>query len=238
MSDKHVNEKDNIYHLPQWEESSETKGNPFETSELPVLDELLRSMPPITNLHVERGGFQDLLRIYPIMKMDFSAPVLLSKRVLIRGLLGKKLELLLFRDELGREAGYALVSVRSPYGYVLVHMLGIYPYLRGQRLGKVAMELINRRYAGKKGILFELADTQVEQERVCALLAYNGYQESSFAYCSEGHVVRLFVRACEGTAEIAPVARLLLTALYDNLLPRTVARRRVQPVPEGDDHAE
>lgn len=236
MSDKYDNEKDNIYHLPRRDASSETKDDPFETDEFPALDDLLRSMPPITNLHVEQGGLQDLLRIYPIMKMDFSAPVLLSNHVLIRGLLGKKLELLLFRDTLGREAGYALVSVRSPYGYVLVHMLGIYPYLRGQRLGKVAMELINRRYAGKKGILFELADTQAEQERVCALLAYNGYQESGFVYRCDGQNMRLFVRPCEGTADIVPVAHLLLTALYDNLLSHTVARRRVQPEAEGTGH--
>lgn len=231
MSDKHVNENDNIYHLPQRETQP-------EEHTLADLDIWLQDIPPITNLHIERGGVQDLLRLYPMMKLDFSAPNRLPRLAMTRALLGKKLELLLFRDELGREAGYALVSVRSSYGYVLVHMLGIYPYLRGQRLGKVAMELLNRRYAGKKGILFELADAQEAPERTCALLAYNRYQESSFAYCSEGHVMRLFVRACEGTAEIAPVARLLLTELYENLLSHTAARRRVQPVPEGADHAE
>lgn len=231
MSDKHENEKDNIYHLPQWEE-------PPEERTLVDLDVLFENMPPITNLHIERGGVQDLLRLYPMMKLDFSAPNRLPKLAMTRALLGKKLELLLFRDELGREAGYALVSVRSSYGYVLVHMLGVYPYLRGQRLGKVAMELINRRYAGKKGILFELAETQETPERACALLAYNGYAESSFAYCCEGHAMRLFARACEGTAEIAPVAKLILAELYENLLSHTAARRRVQPIPEETDHAE
>lgn len=232
MSDKHDNEKDKIYHLPQRDEQPEEERTFID------LDILLQDMPPITNLHIEQGGLQDLLRLYPMMKMDFSAPDLLPKLAVMRALPGKKLELLLFRDELGREAGYALVSVRSPYGYVLVHMLAIYPYLRGQRLGKVAMELLNRRYAGKKGILFALSDVQETPERTSALLAYNGYQESDFVYCSEGHVMRLFVRACEGTAEIAPVAKLILEEMYENLLSHTAARRRVQPKLEETGHAE
>lgn len=232
MSDKYENEKDNIYQMPHREE------NPQAERQFADLEVLFQGMPPITSLHIERGGLQDVLRLYPFMKMDFARPALLPQRVLLRALLSKKLELHLFRDEFGREAGYALVSVRSSYGYVLVHMVDIYPYLRGQRLGKVAMELLNRRYAGKKGILFELMDTQKEPERACALLAYNGYEESGFAYRSEGHNMRLFVRACEGTADIAPVAKLILTELYDNLLSHTAARRRVQPVPEGTDHAD
>lgn len=231
MSDKHDNEKDNIYQMPQREE-------PPKERTFVDLDLFFENMPPITNLHIERGGVQDLLRLCPMMKLDTPAANRLPKLAMTRALLGKKLELLLFRDEFGREAGYALVSVRSSYGYVLVHTLGVYPYLRGQRLGKVATELINRRYAGKKGILFELAGTQEKPERACALLAYNGYEESSFTYHSEGHAMRLFVRACEGTAEIAPVARLLLTELYENLLSHTAARRRVQPIPEETGHAD
>lgn len=232
MSDKHDNEKDNIYHLPRRDE------HPEEAPMFADLDIFFQNLPPITNLHIEKGGLQDLLRIYPTMKLDFSAPVLVPERALIRALLGKKLELHLFRDEFGREAGYALVSVRSSYGYVLVHMLAIYPYLREQRLGKVAAELLNRRYAGKKGILFELAGNQAEAERACALLAYNGYEESAFAYRSEGQRMRLFVRPCEGTADVAPVAKLLLTELYDNLLSHTAARRRVQTETEETHHAD
>ena len=231
MSDKHDNEKDNIYQLPRQD------GNPEERT-LVDLDIFFQNLPPITNLHIERGGLQDLLRLYPMMKLEFSAPTLLTQSVLIRGLLGKKLELHIFRDEFGREAGYAVVSTHSSYGYVLVHMLSIYPYLRGARLGKVAAELLNRRYAGKKGILFELAGTLTEQARTRALLAYNGYEESGFAYCCEGHAMRLFVRACEGTANVAPVAKLILTEVYDNLLSHTAARRRVQPVTEETGHAE
>ena len=40
----------------------------------------------------------------------------------------RRMELLLFRADDKREAGYALVTVCSPYGYVLVHALTIYPY--------------------------------------------------------------------------------------------------------------
>lgn len=231
MSDKHENEKDNIYPFPQQEK-------PPEERMYADLDFFFENMPPITNLHIERGGVQDLLRLCSMMKLDFPASVRLPRLAMVQALFKKNLEFLLFRDEFGREAGYALVSVRSSYGYVLVHMLGIYPYLRGQRLGKVAMELINRRYAGKKGILFALAQTQEAPERARALLAYNGYAESGFAFCSEGDSMHLFVRACEGTAEIAPVAKLILAELYGNLLSHTAARRRVQPIREETDHAE
>lgn len=50
--------------------------------------------------------------------------------------------------------------------------------------------------------------------------------------------MRLFVRPCEGTADVAPVAKLLLTELYDNLLSHTAARRRVQTETEETHHAD
>ena len=121
----------------------------------------------------------------------------------------RRMELLLFRSDDQREAGYALVTVCSPYGYVLVHMLTIYPFLRGQLLGRVAAELIARCYAGKRGVLFC-------QSRTCAalparerMLKTNGYRQS--------------------TEDITPVAQLLLRDLYGDLLTPVNARRMIQP---------
>ena len=106
------------------------------------------------------------------------------------------MELLLFRADDKREAGYALVTVCSPYGYVLVHALTIYPFLRGQLLGRVAMELIARCYAGKKGILYCQSRTCAvlpERER---LLAKNGYRDTGFRFRWDGQPAALIcVRA-------------------------------------------
>ena len=80
------------------------------------------------------------------------------------------------------EAGYALVTVCSPYGYVLVHMLTIYPFLRRQLLGRVAAELVARCYAGKKGVLYCQSRTSPmlpERER---LLKTNGYCDTGFRF--------------------------------------------------------
>ena len=115
------------------------------------LEELLLQMPPIRKLHLERGRLKDLVRLYPDMKREFAAPELLPQAVIATAMVRRRMELLLFRSDDQREAGYALVTVCSPYGYVLVHMLTIYPFLRRQLLGRVAAELVARCYAGKKG---------------------------------------------------------------------------------------
>lgn len=224
MSENRDHEQGNVFYLPQ--QDGHTAMPEFDPAEF------LKQMPPITNLHVELGGLRDLARAYAVLKLEYDAPALLPQLTLARALIGRKLELLLFRDEYGREAGCALVSVRSPYGYAMVHQLMIYPFLRGQRLGKVALELISRRYAGKKGILFGLDPAMAEEVRTRALLEYGGYVPVGFDYRCEGKPCALYVRACRGTEKIAPVAGLILTALYADLLPRTVARRRVQPAAE------
>ena len=142
----------------------ETTGNWEPNEQLFGLEELLQQLPPIRKLHLEKGRLTDLMRLYPDMKREFAAPELLPQAVIATAMVRRRMELLLFRADDRREAGYALVTVCSPYGYVLVHALTIYPYLRGQLLGRVAMELIARCYAGKKGILYC-------QSRTCAVLA-------------------------------------------------------------------
>ena len=128
----------------------DTAGNWEPDEQLFGLEELLQQLPPIRKLHLEKGRLTDLVRLYPDMKRTFDAPELLPEAVIASAMVRRRMELLLFRADDRREAGYALVTVCSPYGYVLVHALTIYPYLRGQLLGRVAMELIARCYAGKK----------------------------------------------------------------------------------------
>ena len=160
----------------------DTAGNWEPDEQLFGLEELLQQLPPIRKLHLEKGRLTDLVRLYPDMKRTFDAPELLPEAVIASAMVRRRMELLLFRADDRREAGYALVTVCSPYGYVLVHALTIYPYLRGQLLGRVAMELIARCYAGKKGILYCQSRTCValpERER---LLTKNGYRDTGFRF--------------------------------------------------------
>ena len=144
-----------IVHFPPRAQApvQDTADNWEPDEQLFGLEELLQQLPPIRKLHLEKGRLTDLMRLYPDMKRTFDAPELLPEVVIASAMVRRRMELLLFRADDRREAGYALVTVCSPYGYVLVHALTIYPYLRGQLLGRVAMELIARCYAGKKGIL-------------------------------------------------------------------------------------
>lgn len=169
------------------------------------------------------------MRLYPDMKRTFDAPELLPEAVIASAMVRRRMELLLFRADDRREAGYALVTVCSPYGYVLVHALTIYPYLRRQLLGRVAMELIARCYAGKKGILYCQSRTCValpERER---LLTKNGYRDTGFRFRWGGQPAALYLRPCQSTEDITPVAQLLLRDLYGDLLPPVNARRMIQP---------
>ena len=120
----------------------DTAGNWEPDEQLFGLEELLQQLPPIRKLHLEKGRLTDLVRLYSDMKRTFDAPELLPEAVIASAMVRRRMELLLFRADDRREAGYALVTVCSPYGYVLVHALTIYPFLRGQLLGRVAMELI------------------------------------------------------------------------------------------------
>lgn len=125
-----------IVHFPPRAQSpaQEPAGNWEPDEQLFGLEELLQQLPPIRKLHLEKGKLTDLVRLYPDMKRTFDAPELLSEAVIASAMVRRRMELLLFRSDDKREAGYALVTVCSPYGYVLVHALTIYPFLRGQLL--------------------------------------------------------------------------------------------------------
>lgn len=121
------------------------------------------------------------------------------------------------------------MTVCSPYGYVLVHMLTIYPFLRRQLLGRVAAELIARCYAGKRGVLYCQSRTCAalpERER---MLRENGYRRHGLPLPLERAAAALYLRPCQSTEDITPVAQLLLRDLYGDLLTPVNARRMIQP---------
>lgn len=165
-----------IVHFPPRAQApvQDTTGNWEPDEQLFGLEELLQQLPPIRKLHLEKGRLTDLVRLYPDMKRTFDAPERLPEAVIASAMVRRRMELLLFRADDRREAGYALVTVCSPYGYVLVHALTIYPYLRGQPAA-------------------------------------------------------LYLRPCQSTEDITPVAQLLLRDLYGDLLPPVNARRMIQP---------
>lgn len=219
-----------IVHLPPREKNPAREPNEtWDAGErLFGLEELLQ-MPPIRKLHLERGRLKDLVRLYPDMKREFAAPELLPQAVIATAMVRRRMELLLFRSDDQREAGYALVTVCSPYGYVLVHMLTIYPFLRRQLLGRVAAELIARCYAGKRGVLYCQSRTCAalpERER---MLRENGYRDTGFRFRWNGQPAALYLRPCQSTEDITPVALLLLRDLYGDLLTPVNARRMIQP---------
>ena len=218
-----------VHLLPRTQAPKQEPAGNWEPDEkLLGLEELLLHLPPIRKLHLEKGKLMDLVRLYPDMKRTFDAPELLSEVVIASAMARRRMELLLFRADDKREAGYALVTVCSPYGYVLVHALTIYPYLRGQLLGRVAMELVAR-YAGKKGILYCLSRTCVALSERERLLAKNGYRDTGFRFRWDGQPAMLYLRPCQSADDVTPVAQLLLRDLYGDLLPPVNARRMIQP---------
>mgnify|MGYP000133291625 FL=1 len=72
-----------IVHLPPREKNPAREPNEtWDAGErLFGLEELLLHMPPIRKLHLERGRLKDLVRLYPDMKREFSAPELLPQAV-------------------------------------------------------------------------------------------------------------------------------------------------------------
>ena len=105
-----------IVHFPPRAQApvQDTAGNWEPDEQLFGLEQLLQQLPPIRKLHLEKGKLTDLVRLYPDMKRTFDAPELLSEAVIASAMVRRRMELLLFRSDDKREAGYALVTVCSP----------------------------------------------------------------------------------------------------------------------------
>lgn len=224
------NEPKIVHFSPRAQASvQDTAGNWEPDEQLFGLEELLQQLPPIRKLHLEKGRLTDLVRLYPDMKRTFDAPELLPEAVIASAMVRRRMELLLFRADDRREAGYALVTVWLAVwlrARARAHDLSVSARAAARR---VAMELIARCYAGKKGILYCQSRTCValpERER---LLTKNGYRDTGFRFRWGGQPAALYLRPCQSTEDITPVAQLLLRDLYGDLLPPVNARRMIQP---------
>lgn len=185
-----------IVHFPPRAQApvQDTADNWEPDEQLFGLEELLQQLPPIRKLHLEKGRLTDLMRLYPDMKRTFDAPELLPEVVIASAMVRRRMELLLFRADDRREAGYALVTVWLAVwlrARARAYDLSVSARAAARR---VAMELIARCYAGKKGILYCQSRTCValpERER---LLTKNGYRDTGFRFRWGGQPAALYLR--------------------------------------------
>ena len=155
---------------------------------------------------IRKGGHRDLERYYPAMEMDFDSEEMLPKLAIHKAMMNGSQELLVVYDnESQLELGYALVCVKSLYGYVLLKYFAILPWYRDRGVGVEAMRLMNKRYADRLRKLFKF-------------FARFGYVEVPCEYTIGGTRANLMVKPIKGTADIAPVAHRVITDIYSRLL--------------------
>ncbi|MBR1456682.1 MAG: hypothetical protein IJ594_05935 [Oscillospiraceae bacterium] len=183
-------------------------------------------------LTVKKGGHRDLERYYPMMEIDFDRRELLPKLSIHRAISRGEQELLLFVEEESQlTVAYALVCVKSLYGYVLLKYMGVLPWYRGHNLGVETMRLINRRYAERQGILAELTVFDEEDDTTLKKLrrffARFGYVQVDCAYRLGGVPAELLVKPIKGSVEIEPVAHRMIEDFYSRCLTPAAQARMV-----------
>ena len=154
-------------------------------------------------LKLREGGHADLTRFYTLFEVDFDSEELISKLSLHKGLMNGSVELLVMYDDESRlETAYALCFVKGMYDYVLLKYFGVLPWYREKGLGVEAMRLLNKRYAGRQGIIAEItefADPDPEQKafqvlrplRLCRDrqgLPYQRHEGAPFRQAHQGNV--------------------------------------------------
>lgn len=174
-------------------------------------------------ISMRKGGHKDLERYYSAMEMDFDSDELLPKLAIHKGMLNGSMELLVFtEDESNIELGYALVFVKSLYGYVLLKYYGILPWYREHGVGVETMRMINKRYADRQGILAELTEFDDPDEdhlkKLFKFFARFGYVDVPMEYTIRGTKANLLAKPIKGTAELAPVAHRIITDMYSRVL--------------------
>ena len=175
-------------------------------------------------LSVREATITELGRWYSALETDFDERELLPLAAVRRAVKRGEQEFLLFEDEeTGIPEGYALVCIRSVYGYVLLKYFGIFPWYRNRGIGVSAMRLLHRRYADRQGILAELTafDDSEDNSYLRKLERFFqrfGYIEVPCSYRLGGAKVTLTAKPVCGTAEIAPVARRMILDFYSRCL--------------------
>jgi len=192
-------------------------------------------------LKLRACGHRDLERIYPAFELDFDKKELLPKLGVHKALLRGDAELLAVYDEdTGIEVAYALVGVRSLYGYVWLKYFSVSPWYRDKGLGVQAMRLINRRYADRQGILAELTAFGDEDgstlRKLRRFFARFGYVEIPSDVTIGGEKACVVVKPLQGSEEISPYVHRILRDFYSRVLTGVGMQRMVElrPAPKEE----
>ena len=170
-------------------------------------------------LSIRKCGHKELERYYTLFEMDFDSREMLPKLAVHKALTNGSMELLAVVDEESKmDLAFALVATRSLYGYVLLKYLSVMPWCREQGIGIESMRLINKRYAGRQGIIAELTeypeDEPQRSRKLQRFLARFGYVEAESDYRIGGVKAHLMVKPIKGSADIAPIAHRILPDFY------------------------
>ena len=191
-------------------------------------------------LKVREATMSELGRWYSALETDFDERELFPLAAIRRAVRRGDQEFLLFEEEeSGLTVGYALVCTRNVYGYVLLKYFGIFPWYREHGIGIQAMRLLNRRYAGRQGILAELtafddSEDEAYLKKLRRFFQRFGYIEVPAGYRLGGADVSLYVKRCCGTPEIAPVARRMVLDFYARCLRPTQWEQMITFFPQDD----
>lgn len=172
---------------------------------------------------LRKAGHRELERYYSLMELDFDKRELLPRLVIHRAMLKGEMELLALCDEESQiDAAYALVLQKGLYGYVLLKYAAVMPWCRGRGIGVELMRAINKRYAGRQGILAELTSFDDEGgaylKKLQKFFARFGYVEVPCDYRLGGEPVFLMVKPIKGTWELTPVAHRIIRDFYSRCL--------------------
>ena len=193
-------------------------------------------------LNIRKGGHRDLERYYSMMEVDFDSEELIGKLAVHGALVRGEMELLVFYDgESGMEMGYALTGIKNLYGYVLLQYLSVMPWCREQGIGIESMRLINKRYAGRQGIIAELTeypeDEPQRRRKLQRFLARFGYVETDSDYRIGGGDALVMIKPIKGSAELSPVLHRVIADFYSRFLSPFAMNRLVdiRPVKKTED---
>lgn len=183
-------------------------------------------------LNIRKGGHRDLERCYPMMQVDFDSEELFGKLTIHSAMMKGETELLVFYDdESMMELGYALVGIKSLYGYVLLKYFGIFPWYRGHGVGVEAMRLINKRYAGRQGIIAEITDfpdaDENRQKKLFRFFTRFGYAEIPSDFRISGTVAHVMVKGVKGSADIGKIYHRIMLDFYGRYLSGAAMARMI-----------
>lgn len=192
-------------------------------------------------LNIREAGHADLSRFYTLFEVDFDSEEMISKLSLHKGLMNGSVELLvMYDDETQLEMAYALCFVKGMYDYVLLKYFSVLPWYRDRGLGVEAMRLLNKRYAGRQGIIAEISEfidpDPDHVKKLFRFFARFGYVELERDYFISGTRAHILVKPIKGTWDIAPIIHRILTDHYSRCLTRReLARIDIRPYIKRDE---